>query len=167
MPPRIYTVEVENQTIATADADVDLLELDAATDKPIELFGIGIYPTSEVQEAQEEWMRLRIIRGHTTTGNGTTTTPRPVAAADAAASFTAKIYGATIASAGTAVNLHSLGLNVRAGYEIFYPENAGFWTTGADLSRRPTHGGARRRRLREHDVLGSRNPVNVALPDSR
>lgn len=131
--PRIYTVEVENQTIATADGDVDLLELDAATDKPIELFGIGLYATSEVQEAQEEWARLRIIRGHTTTGNGTSTTPRPVSPADAAAGFAAEIYGATIASAGTAVNLHSFAFNVRAGYEIFYPEGSGFWTSGADL----------------------------------
>jgi hypothetical protein len=131
--PRTYTVEVENQTIATADGDVDLLELDAAAEKPIELFGIGIYPTSEVQEAQEEWLRLRIIRGHTTTGNGSATTPRPVSSVDTAAGFTAEIYGATIASAGTAVNLHSFGFNVRAGYEIFYPEGAGFWTSGADL----------------------------------
>ena len=132
--PRSYTVEIENQAIATADGDVDLLELDAATDIPIELYGIGLYMTSEVQEAQEEWVRCRIIRGHTTTGNGTSVTTRvPVSPADAAASFTAKTYGATIASAGTAVNLHSFAWNVRAGYEIFYPEGAGFWTSGSSL----------------------------------
>lgn len=131
--PRDYTVSVENQLITTTDGDVDFLELDAATDLPVELYGIGIYPTTEVQEAQEEWMRLQIIRGHTTTGNGTSTTPRPVSLADAAAGFTAKIYGATIASAGTAVNLHAFGVQVRAGYEIFYPEGASFWTSGATL----------------------------------
>ena len=76
---------------------------------------------------------LKVIRGHTTTGNGTTTTPRPCSPGDAAAAFTAKIYGATIASAGTAVDMHSFGLNVRAGYEIFYPQECGFFTSGTSL----------------------------------
>ena len=133
--PRIYTVEAENQTITTTDGDVDLVELDAATDKPIELFGIQLYTTSEVQEAQEEWARLRVIRGHTTSGStpASSPTPRPVSPADAAAGFTAEIYNATIASAGTAVNRWSGAFNVRAGYEIFLPEGCGFWTSGADL----------------------------------
>lgn len=130
---RAYTVSAENQAIAIADGDVDLLELDAATDIPIELYGIGIYPLTEVQEAQEEWLRCQVIRGHTTTGNGTSTTARPVSPADAAASFTAKIDGATIASAGTAVNLHPLGVQVRAGYETMFPEGSGYCTSGASL----------------------------------
>lgn len=133
--PRCYTVEAENQTIATADGDVDLVELLAADDKPIELYGIGLYVTSEVQEAQEEWMRLRVIRGHTTSGStpASTPTPRPCNEADAAAGFTAEIYNSTIASAGTAVNLMSFGLNVRAGYEIFLPEGSGFTCGGTSL----------------------------------
>ena len=131
--PRMYTVSAENQGIAAADGDVDLLELDAAAEHPIKLVGIGIYPLTEVQEAQEEWLRCQIIRGHTTTGNGTATTPRPCDDADVAASFTAKIDGATIASAGTAVNLHPFGVNVRAGYEIFYPDKCEFVTRGTSL----------------------------------
>lgn len=131
--PRFYTVSAENQVIATADGDVDILELDAAAEKPIELVGIGIYPLTEVQEAQEEWLRFQIIRGHTTSGNGTATTPRPCDPDDVAASFTAKIDGATIAAAGTAVNLHPFGMNVRAGYEIFYPDRMGFKTSGTSL----------------------------------
>jgi hypothetical protein len=133
MPGRVYTVSVENQLITTADGDVDLLELDAGAEKPIELIGMGIYPLTEVQEAQEEWVRCQVIRGHTTTGNGTATTPRPCDVDDAAAGFTAKIYGATIASAGTAINNHPFGFNVRAGYEIFYPERCGFTTSGTTL----------------------------------
>lgn len=131
--PRVYTVEEENQLITTTDGDVDLVELDAAAERPIELFGIGIYPLTEVQEAQEEWVRCAIIRGHTTSGNGTSATPRPVAPDDVAAGFVAETYSTTIASAGTAVQLHSFGFNVRAGYEIFYPEGAGFWTSGTSL----------------------------------
>lgn len=130
---RMYTVVAENQAIATADGDVDLLELDAAAEHPIELVGIGIYILTEVQEAQEEWLRAQVIRGHTTTGNGTATTPRPCDDADPAASFTAKIDGASIAAAGTAVNLHPFGVNVRAGYEILYPEKFSFKTRAASL----------------------------------
>lgn len=133
--PRVYTVEAENITITNAGGDTDLLELDAATDKPIELFGMQIFVTSELQEAQEEWLRGRVIRGHTTSGSTpeATPTPRPVSAVDAAAGFTAEIDNTTIASAGTAVNLNSFAFNVRAGYEIFLPEGCGYWTSGADL----------------------------------
>lgn len=133
--PRTYTVEAENQVIATADGDVDLVELLPATNKPIEVIGVGLYVTTEVQEAQEEWMRLRWIRGHTTSGStpASTPTPRPVTTGDAAAGFTAEIYNSTIASAGTAVNLHSFAMNVRAGYEIFYPDRCGFSTSGTEL----------------------------------
>lgn len=130
---RMYTVVAENQVIGIADGDLDLLELDAAAEHPIELAGIGIYPLTEVQEAQEEWLRCQIIRGHVTTGNGTATTPRPCDDGDIAAVFTAKIDGATIATAGTPVNLHPFGVNVRAGYEILYPEKFGFKTRAASL----------------------------------
>jgi hypothetical protein len=131
--PRVYTVEVENTTVTNAGGDADLVELDAAAEKPIELFGIQLFTTTEVQEAAEEWLRLRVIRGHTTTGNGTSQTPRPVSAADAAAGFVAETNGSTIASAGTGINLMTFAMNVRAGYEIFLPEGCGFWTSGADL----------------------------------
>lgn len=131
--PRNYTVSVENVTITNAGGDADLVELDAATDKPIELFGIQIFSTSEVQEAQEEWIRCKVIRGHTTTGNGTSATPRPMSSVDTAAGFVAETFSTTIASAGTGVDLNAFAFNVRAGYEIFYPEGCGFWTSGADL----------------------------------
>lgn len=133
--PRSYTVEAENITVTNAGGDADLVELTCATDKPIELYGIGIYVTSEVQEAQEEWLRCRIIRGHTTSGStpAATPTPRPVSPNDAASGFTAEIYNTTIASAGTAVNLHSFGVQVRAGYEMLYPEGSSFWTAGSSL----------------------------------
>jgi len=133
--PRIYTVEAENVTVTNAGGDADLVELDAATDKPCELFGIKLYSTSELQEAQEEWLRLRVIRGHTTSGStpAATPTPRPTAEQDSAAGFTAEIYNTTIASAGTAINLDSFAMQVRAGYEIFLPEYCGYTFSGANL----------------------------------
>jgi len=133
--PRPYTVEAENVTLTTAGGDADLVELLPASNKPIQLYGIGIYITSEVQEAQEEWLRMRIIRGHTTSGStpNSSPTPRPLSPADSAAGFTAEIFNTTIASAGTAVNLHSFAVNVRAGYEIIAPEGSGYWCANAEL----------------------------------
>lgn len=131
--PRTYTVVDENRAYATGDGDVDLLELDAGADLPIELVGLRIHVLTEVQEAAEEWLRLMIIRGHTTSSNGTATTPRPVSPADAAAGFTAEVYGATIASAGTAVNLDAFGVQVRAGAEFILPEGLSYWTSGTSL----------------------------------
>lgn len=131
--PRMYTVVDENRAYATSDGDVDILELDAATDLPIELVGLKIHVLTEIQEAQEEWLRFKIIRGHTTSGNGTAATPRPVSPADAAASFAAEVYGATIASAGTAVDLDAFGVQVRAGMQDIYPEGCSFWTSGSSL----------------------------------
>ena len=131
--PRMYTVSDENRTYTTTDGDTDFLELDAATDAPIELVGLKIHVLSEVQEAQEEWLRFKIIRGHTTSGNGTAAAEVPVSPADAAATFASEVYAPTIASAGTAVDLDAFGLPVRAGMNDIYPEGCSFWTSGASL----------------------------------
>lgn len=132
---RIYSVEFEAQTLAAASGDVDIFEFDAAAGKPIELVGLFLAVTSEVASnvAEDEFARLRIIRGHTTTGNGTSTTPRPLDGADAAAGFAAEVLGATIASAGTAINLHSDAWNVRTGFQFWWPEGCGPRTNEADL----------------------------------
>lgn len=131
--PRMYTVTGTGLTITNAGGDTDLVELTAADDKPIELIGLSMYVTSEVQEAQEEWLSMKVIRGHTTSGSTpeVTPTPRPVNHLDPAASFTCEMDNTTIASAGTAVDLGSPAMNVRAGYEVILPERCGFWTDQA------------------------------------
>lgn len=128
---REYTVEFES--VATT-AGADLFELLAATDKPIEVFGLFLSQSTEVGDAQDEMLRYRIIRGHTTSGSGgTSATPRPLDGNDAAAGLTAEINNTTIASAGTAVNLHSGNFNVRVGEQLWLPEGAGWWTRGSSL----------------------------------
>lgn len=131
--PRMYTVTGNALTITTAGTDTDLIELTAADDKPIELVGLSIMVTSEVAEAQEEWLNMKIIRGHTTSGSTpeVTPTPRPCSHIDTAAGFTCEMDNTTIASAGTGVDLASPAMNVRAGYEVFYPERCGFFTDQA------------------------------------
>lgn len=132
--PRMYTIIIDNGAVAAASGDYDLLELDAAADKPLELVGIRIGQSTEFGDAQEEQLRINVVRGNTTTGNGTATTPRPVSPVDTAAGFVAETLATTPASAGTAVTLLADDYNVRQGYEWGpVPQGFGFWTSGAEL----------------------------------
>lgn len=133
--PRLYTVSFAAQSIANASGDYDLFEFDAATDKPIELLSVELGQTTELGDAAEENLRLSVVRGHTTGGNGTATTPRPLNPNDAACGAACETVGSTIASAGTGVVLWANTWNVRAPGPIFppLPQGSGFWTSGADL----------------------------------
>jgi len=122
----IYTAEADI-TVTSAGGDTTLWEIDPAADKPVTLLGLSFAVTSEIAEAQEEWLRLKIIRyigGTFTTSNGSSVTPRPQDELNTVAfSGAVEANGTTIASSsGTTQNLEALGLNVRAGYgPIFYP----------------------------------------------
>lgn len=120
---RMYTVSFDGATVTNAGGDADLIELTPADDKPLTVCGWTIDVSSEVGDAAEEILRYKIIRGHATTGNGSSVTPRPLNRSDAAAGFTAEYNGATIASTGTAVDLYCGAFNVRAGERIFLPES--------------------------------------------
>lgn len=134
--PRKYTVGFENLDWLNADGDIDIFELDAATDKPIAVTSFAVKIISEVQEAQEEWLRFKWIRGHTTSGSGapSTITPRPLSPNDTAAGFVCEILNDTIASAGTAVDVWpGDAVQVRNGVEVWLPPEDWLWTAGADL----------------------------------
>jgi hypothetical protein len=124
---------LDGATITSAGGDADIFELDAATDKPIYVDALDVKITSELGEAQEEWLRLSIIVGHTTSGNGSAVTPRPLSPVDAAAGFTAESNGATIASAGTPLTMWASACNVRQGWELWLPPEKVIWTFGANL----------------------------------
>lgn len=124
--PRTYAVAFTSQTLATSSGDIDLWELTPADDKPIEIVGLVLSVTSELGDAADEWAAIQILRGHTTSGSGGgTPTPAPMGPADTAAGFTVEDRNTTIASAGTAVTLHSDAVNVRAGYQIWFPDGCG------------------------------------------
>lgn len=132
--PRVYTVEFENVTIAAASGDVDLLSVDPATDKPTAIKTIIIKTTSELQEAQEEWLRLRVITGHATVGSGgSAATARPVSPNDSAYGGSCRTNDTTIASAGTPINNWSDALQVRNGYELWLPPEDWIWFAGASF----------------------------------
>lgn len=118
----VYTVVFDQQTVAAASGDYDFFELTPADDKPIEIVALKLANKSELGDAQEEMVAYSVVRGNTTTGNGTTTTPRPLDPSDGAASFTAKVVSSTPASAGTAITSVADTFNIRAGLSEIYPE---------------------------------------------
>lgn len=118
---QFYTVEFENVTVTAAGGDADLFEIRPIANRPLKVWALFLKVTSELQEVEEEWVRFKIIRGHTTSGNGSATTPQLLDPRSAVAGFSAEIYGTTIASVGTPVDLHSDAFNVRAGLELILP----------------------------------------------
>lgn len=132
---RLYSVTIDAGSITNANGDYELLELDAAAGKPIEICGWDLGQTSELQEAQEEQLRITIIRGHTTDGTGGSSfTPQPIEASGAAAGFTADILRTGIASSGSPVTIWGFPLPVRAGHQYGpVPEGYGFATSEANL----------------------------------
>lgn len=132
--PRTYTVEFDNVTATAAGTDQDLFSIDPATDKPTALKSIVIKNSSEIAEAQEEWLRVRVIRGHTTVGSGgSAATARPDSSIDTAYGGSCRVNDTTIASTGTPVNLWSDAFNVRAGYEMFWAPEDWKWFFGAEF----------------------------------
>lgn len=114
---RMYAVSFENVSISAAQ---DFFEISPADDKPCIVHGLLLANSGGVNDAgdaEEEFLRLQILRGHSTGGSGgTAPTPVPLNPADSAAGFAAEVNNTTIASAGTAVTLLSDGINIRIPY---------------------------------------------------
>lgn len=117
----VYTVSFDQQAIAAASGDYDLFEVVPADDKPVEIVALSLGNKSEVGDAQDEMLAYAIVRGNTTSSNGTTTTPQLLDPSDPAASFGAETVGSTPATAGTSVTLIADTFNVRAGLMLVLP----------------------------------------------
>lgn len=118
---RVYAIPFAAVAITAAQ---DLVEISPADDKPVELIGWHLGQTSDAGDAQDEQLQLTVIRGHTTSGSGgNSATPAPLNPGDAAASFAAEINNTTIASSGTGVTLFASAWNVRAGSDVWLPED--------------------------------------------
>lgn len=121
--PRCYTVTLAPTAIAVATTD--LAELGAADDIPIGIRAIRVFQLSDFGDAQDEVVRIAVVRGNTTSGSGGNAGVAAVRKnpKDAAASFTAETANTTPASAGTAENVYTNGFNVRAGLDVIIPES--------------------------------------------
>ena len=119
---RMYTVVFSAVSLSAAQ---DLFEISPADDKPCKIKGISLAQTgvADVGDAQEEMLKLDVIRGHTTSGSGGGSyTPGPLNPSDTAAGFAAEINNTTIAASGTTKTLHSSAWNVRGTYDFWWPD---------------------------------------------
>lgn len=120
---RRYAIAFEGASITNANGTHDLFEITPADDKPVIVHSIVLSVTSELGDAEEEQLRLKIIRGHTSGGSGGVSpapTPEPLDGNDAAAGLTAEAANSTLASGGTTADLHAESFNVRTGW-IYMP----------------------------------------------
>jgi hypothetical protein len=127
MQGRLYALEFEAQSVTNAGGDRDLFYVAPADDKPIIVIGWDFAQFSDLKDAEEEVLRLRLIRGHTTVGSGGTAFTNSAVyrqnPSDADAGFTARHNDTTIASSGTTFNGWSGGYNIRvAPAPFFLPE---------------------------------------------
>jgi hypothetical protein len=115
----MYSVVFTDVAVTAAQ---DLFEISPADDKPVLIHAIYLSQSTEVKDAEEEMLKVKIIRGHATGGSGgTAPTPAPLgSSAGAAAGFAAEVNNTTIASTGTAVDLHSESFNNRSGW-VYIP----------------------------------------------
>lgn len=123
---RIYTVSFENVAVAAVQ---DLFEITPADDKPCAVIGLtldNVGGTADAADAQEELLRLNIIRGFTASGSGgSAPTPVPTSTNDTAAGFAAEANNTTVATTGTTVNLWPFGWNPRVPLREFLAQE--YW----------------------------------------
>lgn len=113
---RRYTIPT-SVTLANAGTDADLLEIIPASAKPISLVGLKISQSSEIAEAQEESLRIQIVRLPATVTSGSGGSSPTVAKTKRNSTdpgVTAEANNTTLAtSSGTAVVLEEFAWNVR------------------------------------------------------
>lgn len=125
---RMYSVIFENVAVTAAQ---DVFAIVAAAGKNLRVCSITLGQTTDVGDAAEEILRVRIRSGQTTVGSGgTAPTPVPLNVTDAAAGFTARVNDTTQASAGTIVTLMMDTWNIRTGYVWIPPEDMRIELTG-------------------------------------
>lgn len=122
---RLYTCTFVATSVTAVQ---DLFFVKPAADKPTILEAVylsNVGGTADAGDAQEELLRLEIIRLPATVTNssgGASCTPTPVNTNDTAASFTARVNDTTVATtSGTALTEHAEGFNVRVGWQYVPP----------------------------------------------
>lgn len=113
-------------TVTNAGGNADLWEIVPADDKPIRLWAIILGQTSEIKDAEEESIRISVIRmtATVTSSNGTTGTAEDVSRSGQTPGFTWEYNGATVATTtGDTEILAELGWNVRSTpFDLWFPE---------------------------------------------
>ena len=115
---RIYSAEFGAVAVSAAQ---DLFSLLVGDDEPIHLLGCVISQSSDVADAAEEGLLIKIIRGWGTVGSGgSAPTAINLDGKGGSATTTVRANDTTEASAGTAVDCHSEVWNIRMPF-IYMP----------------------------------------------
>ena len=119
-----YECPFERSAVTAA---IDVVELQPADDMPIFISSIILKVTSEIQEAQEEWLEVEIQRGGTgmTSGSGgsTAASALPTTPKLPASGFQFEEGNGTLATFTSGTTPFRDAFNVRVGLErLFTPE---------------------------------------------
>ncbi len=118
---RMYTAEFSKVEVS---ADQDVFEIVPADERAVAIHAVYIAQSSDVADAAEEILDIKIMRGFTSGGSsGSSSTPAPISPLDTAAGAAVEVNNTTIATTGTIVDCHSDSFNIRAGLQlVFTPE---------------------------------------------
>lgn len=114
IPARAYSAPINISAAFTAQ--IDIFEILAASGKPCVLLGFEFGQTSEVGDAQEEWLTLvlkRVTGAPTSGSGGGTSTFVPMTPNDTAAGVTMETGNTSKLTGGTSTELKRIPWNVR------------------------------------------------------
>jgi hypothetical protein len=123
-----WTVCTGAITVTAAGGNTDLIEINPADDKPVQLCGFTISQISEVGDTAEEGIQLSVMILPATftsgSGGGTPTPRNPQRTPGATVGFTAESNNATVATTtGTAEIADNFGWNNRMSpFTHWYPD---------------------------------------------
>ncbi len=115
MDGRVYSAPIN---VAAHTAQVDIFELLAASGKPLELLSFELGQTSEIGDAQEEFVALvlkRVTGAPTSGSGGSTPTLQPRLPNDTAAGATLETGNTTKLTGGTSTELARFVWSLRGG----------------------------------------------------
>lgn len=120
----MYTVSFENVAVTAAQ---DFFEIDPAAEIPCYIHAVHLSQSSDVGDAEEEILRIRVIRvpATATSGSGGSAgDERRLDLNDAAASFVSEVNNTTVATTtGTLETVHTAYPNIRTGWDqVWSPE---------------------------------------------
>ena len=120
---RVYATVFENVAVTALQ---ELFAIEPGTDATVKILSFHISQLLDVGDTEEEMLRLKLIRGHTTDSTtGGTANETPIETGGAAATYVGGINRTGGAINGTPVDLFAGMFNIRVGIDhVFTPEQA-------------------------------------------
>jgi len=110
---RQYTIPIDAVAVSAVQ---DFFEVNCAATLPVRIVECFIGQSSDAGDAEDEQLRVRLIRTHSTSGSGgSSVTPVALNPGDAAFGGTAEINNTTPATGGSPVTIACACFNVRGG----------------------------------------------------